>query len=94
MYADEDAGNNYGIDIYENGELTMLITDINKSIGEAYACRGESLENIRDYYCENNFTDEEMQEYFGTDRETFIDEAEKDFNKAMQIIDDAFDTLQ
>ena len=94
IYADEDTGSNYGLDIYENGELTEVINDRNKSIGEAYACRGESLENIEDYYCEDNYTDDEMLEYFGTDRETFIDEAEKDFNKAMQIIDNTFDTLQ
>lgn len=93
-YADEDTGRNYGLDLYENGELTEVINDRNKSIGEAYACRGESLENIADYYCEDNYTDDEMQKYFGTDRETFINEAEKDFNKAMQIIDNTFDTLQ
>lgn len=93
-YADEDTGSNYGIDIYENGELTQILDDQNKSIGEAYACRGEGFDNLEEIYgSEDNYTDEEIQEYWGMDRETLINETEQDYNKAQQLIDETFDSL-
>lgn len=94
VYADEDIGSNYGIDIYENGELTQLIDYQNKSIGEAYACRGEGFENLEEFYgSEDNYTDEEIQEYWGMDRKTLINSVAEDYNKAQQLIDETFDTL-
>ena len=93
-YADEDTGSNYGIDVYENGELTQLLDDQNKSIGEAYACRGEGFENLEEFYgSEDNYTDEEIQEYWSMDREALINSVAEDYNKTQQLIDQTFDTL-
>lgn len=92
-YADEDTGSNYGIDIYENGELTQLLDDQNKSIGEAYACRGEGIDNLEEMYSEDNYTDEEIQEYWGMDREALINGAEQDYNRTEQLINETFDSL-
>lgn len=89
-FADEDIGNNYGIFKYSNGKLDIILDGANHSIGESYACRFEEVEDIEDTYSEDNYTDEEIQKYFETDRETLIDSIIEDFNKANELINSLF----
>ena len=78
-YADEDTGNNYGIIRFENGKRTVLLDDTNKSIGESYACKGYDFETLELDFSEDNYSDEEIDEYFGTDRETLLKKANQDY---------------
>ena len=89
-FADEDTGNNYGIVKFSNGKSNIILDDTNHNIGESYACRFEEIENIEDTYSEYNYTDEEIQEYFKTDRETLINTIVEDFNKTNKLINSLF----
>ena len=85
-YADKDTGHNYGIVRFENGERTVILDDTHRSIGESYACRGEDFENLEFDFSDDNYSDEEIEEYFDTDRETFYSKAEKDYNDTMKVL--------
>jgi len=90
-FADEDTGNNYGIYTCKDDNFNLLLSDENKSVGESMACRGECIENIDLLYGdEENYTDEEMENDFKTDRETFINQAHEDFIKTEELINNLF----
>ena len=85
-FADEDTGNNYGIFKISKGEIEVILDDTNHSIGESMACRFNDFETIEEDYCEDNYSDEEIQEYFKTDRETLINNAYEDYNKVSNLL--------
>lgn len=87
MYADEDTGHNYGIIRFENGKRTIILDDTNKSIGESYACKENDLESLEFDFSEDNYSDEEIEEYFNTDRKTFFLKAKNDYNNTLKLIE-------
>lgn len=90
LYADEDTGRNYGILKISNGEITRVLTDENRSVGESMACRDEDIEQLEDLYSEENYTDEEIQEFFSTDRQTFLKNETQAYNKTQELITSLF----
>lgn len=86
MYADEDTGRNYGIIRFENGKRTILLDDTNRSVGEAYACKGYDFEAIEVDFSEDNYSDEEIEEYFKTDREAFFEKAKEEYDNANRLV--------
>ena len=89
-YADEDTGRNYGILKIANGEVEVVIDDTNRSIGEAMACRGDGEENMDEDYSEDNYTDDEILEYFETDRETFLNNEHQKYQEVEKLINSLF----
>ena len=89
-YADEDTGSNYSILKIANSEVEVLVDDTNKSIGEAMACRGEGEENMDEDYSEDNYTDDEILEYFKTDRETFLNKEHQKYQETENLINSLF----
>lgn len=86
MYADEDTGRNYGIIRFENGKRTILLDDTNRSVGEAYACKGHDFEAVEEDFSEDNYSDEEIEEYFKTDREAFFEKAKEEYDNANRLV--------
>ena len=87
-YADEDIGYNYGILRIENGEVEEILTPENTSAGEALACRGEDRECVDDYYGVDNYTDDEISEFFdGKSRKELTDGLVADYDKASTLLD-------
>lgn len=84
-YADEDTGNNYGIIKFEDGGYTKILTDVNKSAGESMACSFDDEEKLDLNYSADNYTDEEIVEYFKTDRETFLTREHKRFKEVSDL---------
>lgn len=85
-YADEDLGNNYGISEFKDGIECIILAD-NKSIGEAMAISGYDIDEIEDYFSEDNYTDEEIQEYFNDDRESLIATTKDDLEHALRKLE-------
>ena len=94
-YADEDTGSNYGLLLFNNGEISEILKpktdeDIATAIGEAIAIKGYDEECIDLDYCEDNYTDDEILEYFKTDRETFLNNAHQGYRDTLKIIQNLF----
>ena len=85
-FADEDLGNNYGIIEFNNGIPKDLLDGNNHNIGEAMALRGYSIEGIDDYFSEENYSDEEIKEYFDcNNREELIEKIKKAYNDTRNL---------
>ncbi len=75
-YADEDLGQNYGIILIEDGEVTDVIENSDEEdMGVAMAIKGYSEEDVAEHFSEMNYTDEEIQKYWNTTREKLISES-------------------
>ena len=90
LYADEDTGSNYGILHISNGDIKVLLSDVKRSVGESMACRRENIENIEDDFCEENYTNEEIYEYFNTTRPKFFKQEKQAYNEVNNLITSLF----
>ena len=96
-YAAEDTGRNYGIINFNNGHLLVRLGDYDKSsvheavkIGEALACGGKDEEDIDLEYSKDNYTGQEIKEYFGVSRKVFLQKAHEGYSNALKIIKELF----
>lgn len=85
-YADEDTGSNYGILKIKDGDIIVALDDSNKSSGQAMAVRGDEEDYIDDLYGEDNYTDEEIKEYFKSDRAEFLKSVHKEYKETKELL--------
>lgn len=86
-FADEDIGSNYGIFEFVNGIVNENILDSrNGSMGEALAIQGYGEDYIEEYFGEENYTDEDIQEYWSCSRDEHIENVRADFKNAEALL--------
>lgn len=96
-YADEDTGSNYGLFqitehgvkwVFEDDKSYNEKTNLEKvqSIAQALAIQGYGEQYAENYYGKDNYTDREIKEYFGLDRDTFIKSLKIEITRARKTI--------